>query len=337
MKEPDTYLGADALTWLIEEGAEDPEKKRWAFPSTTYTKRAVADVETELAKVDRKLATKVLTPLATRYRPEGDATPELNAERLNYYQGLIGVLRWICELGRVDILMPVSLMSRYLASAREGHLDQVFHIFAYLKAHDRSTMVFEDTMPVFDEDKFMQHDWSEHYPDAKEAVPHYAPDPLGNPVIMLCFADADHAGCRVTRRSHTGVLIFVNRSSIMWYLNRQNTVEASTYVSEMIALRTAQEMVEGLRYKLRMMGLPIIGACNVFCDNEGVVKNMVPESQLKKKHAAINYHWVREAIAAGTIRAAKEDTSTNLSDILTKPLAGPSLKGLAWLPHFVVG
>jgi hypothetical protein len=68
---------------------------------------------------------------------------------------------------------------------------------------------------------------------------------------------------------------------------------------------------------------------NVFCDNASVVQNSSnPESTLKKKHNAIAYHRVREAIAAGTIRLAKEDGQTNLADILTKLLPGPRLKTL---------
>jgi hypothetical protein len=52
-----------------------------------------------------------------------------------------------------------------------------------------------------------------------------------------------------------------------------------------------------------------------------VVKNVtIPESVLSKKHNAINYHAVREAVAADILRVAKEDSETNLADILTKPL-----------------
>jgi hypothetical protein len=91
----------------------------------------------------------------------------LDAQRLNYYQGLVGVLRWICELGRVGILMPVSLMSRYLVSAREGHLQQLFHVLAYLKQYDRLTMVFDDTEPSYDPRRFATQGWLEYYPDAK--------------------------------------------------------------------------------------------------------------------------------------------------------------------------
>ena len=88
-------------------------------------------------------------------------------------------------------------------------------------------------------------------------------------------------------------------------------------------------MVEGLRYKLRMMGVQVDGPTNVFCDNELVVKNSTkPESTLKKKHNAIAYHRVREAQAAGIVRIAKEDGETNLADVLTKCLPGPRLREL---------
>ena len=79
-----------------------------------------------------------------------------------------------------------------------------------------------------------------------------------------------------------------------------------------------------------MMGVPIDGACDVFCDNEGVVKNTTrPESPVKKKHNSIAYHKARESIAAGTIRIAKEDGSTNVADLLTKLLRGSKLRELA--------
>jgi hypothetical protein len=91
----------------------------------------------------------------------------------------------------------------------------------------------------------------------------------------------------------------------------------------------AVDMIEGLQYKLRMMGIPLDGSTSVFFDNEGVVKNTTaPESPLKKKHVAICYHRCREALAAGFIQLAKEHTSTNLADALTKPFPGPRRKEL---------
>ena len=109
-------------------------------------------------------------------------------------------------------------------------------------------------------------------------------------------------------------------------------VEGSTYGSEFIAMRIATEMIIALRNDLRMLGIPLVGLASLFCDNQSVVINStVPSSMLKKKHNYICYHKVnkvRESIAAGIMRVAKEPTKTNLADILTKPLAGPRFKSL---------
>ena len=102
-----------------------------------------------------------------------------------------------------------------------------------------------------------------------------------------------------------GILILLNKALIIWYLKRQNAVETLTFSSEFIAMKTAVEMIEGLRYKLWMMGIKVDGSTNIFCDNESVVMNTTrPESTLKKKHNAIAYHRVREAQATGIVRIA---------------------------------
>jgi hypothetical protein len=173
VKEPDSYLGAQVSKFYID-GADDPEKPRWAsMSSEKYIKQAVADVETELEKIDQCLPTRVTTtPVSQGYRPELDQSRELDAKRGQYYQSLIGVLRRICELGCIDVLVAVSMLSRYVVSSQDGHLQQVFHICVYLKHYKRSKMVFDDTEPVFNESSFkIVSDWSGFYPDAEEAIP----------------------------------------------------------------------------------------------------------------------------------------------------------------------
>ena len=76
---------------------------------------------------------------------------------------------------------------------------------------------------------------------------------------LNCFVDADHAGNQITRQSHTGVLLFVCRAPIIWYSKQQNTVEMSTFGSEFIAAKTATEIIQALRYKLRIMCIQIDG------------------------------------------------------------------------------
>jgi hypothetical protein len=143
------------------------------------------------------------------------------------------------------------------------------------------------------------------------------------------FDDANHAGNVVTRLSHTGILLILQNSPIVWLSRRQNTVETSTFGSEFVAMRTARDMVIAMRYKLRMFGVPLDGPAQVYCDNQGVVKNTrIPESVLSKKHNAINYHAVCEAAAAGVLQVHKEDTETNLADLFTKVLHSEQRKEL---------
>ena len=147
------------------------------------------------------------------------------------------------------------------------------------------------------------------------------PEPLGRPVHVTCFVDADHAGNLVTRRLHSGILILLQNAPILWYSRRQNTVETSSFGSEFVAMRIAKEMIVAIRYKLRMFGVPVVGPASLLCDNRGVVKNTsLPASVLSKRHNAINYHAVREAAAAGILRVGKEDTATNIADLFTMML-----------------
>jgi hypothetical protein len=53
-----------------------------------------------------------------------------------------------------------------------------------------------------------------------------------------------------------------------------DTVEASTFSSEFIAVKTAMEMIEGLRYELRRMGFPLLGPTSILCDNQSVITNV---------------------------------------------------------------
>jgi hypothetical protein len=123
---------------------------------------------------------------------------------------------------------------------------------AYLKVNERLTMVFDDTKATFDGKRFKKCDWSKLYPYAARPVPNDILEPRGKAVTVNCFVDADHAGCQVTHRSHTSVIVFVNRALLLWYSKWQNTaVESLTFRSEYIALKMAVDMVvEGLGYKL---------------------------------------------------------------------------------------
>jgi hypothetical protein len=275
------------------------------------------------------LPAKCVTPFSSNYAPWLEESPELKADGVQRFQELIGQLRWAVEIGRVDILLETSLLSSYLAMPRLGHLEQALHTFGCLKTHPKRKLAFDPAHPAIDEDRFQKCDWTEFYRDAREAIPGNMPKPRGNPMSTHCFVDANHAGDTETRRSQTGILLFCNKAPTIWFSKRQNSVEASTFGSEFTAMKNAVEMIEALRYKLRMFGVPIDGPTNIFCDNGAVCANTTkPESTLSKKHHSIAYHRTREAVASNTCRVSKEHTSTNLADIFTKIMSAIKREGL---------
>jgi hypothetical protein len=107
--------------------------------------------------------------------------------------------------------------------------------------------VFDALSPDLKPSSMVATDWTDFYGDVWEAILPKMPKPRGNPVNNTCFVDASHAGNLVTRRSQTGILIFVMKSPIVWYSKRQNTVETSTFGSEFVAMRQATELIEALR------------------------------------------------------------------------------------------
>ena len=110
---------------------------------------------------------------------------------------------------------------------------------------------------------------------------------------------------------------------VKWYCKRQNTVESSTYGSELVATRLTAEMLIEMRYKLRTLSVPATAPSLILGDNMSVIQNYsLPSSTLKKKHNAIAYHRVREAVAAGVIRLGHVRFENNHANVLTKALGG---------------
>ena len=127
---PTQYLGGKLCELELENG-----QKCWAFGSKQYVEAAVKNVTEYLKKRWEGLAAKSVTPMTSGYRPEIDITPELVEEDAAYFHSFIGVLRWIVELCKVEINVEALMLSSHLEIPREGHMQELLHVFAYLKKH----------------------------------------------------------------------------------------------------------------------------------------------------------------------------------------------------------
>ncbi len=252
---PKMHLGGHVRKVQLENGVEC-----WAFSSSQYVQAAVKNVEEYLSKKDNvnwKLPAKAETPMQTSYRPEIDVSPELQPIDAAYYMSLIGMLRWIVELGRVDVCLECSMLSSHLAMPREGHLYQLFQVFAYLKKYHNTEMVYDPSDPCINESEFELRDWTSSefgHIEGKEELPPNMPTPRGRGFVINAKVDADHASDTVTRRSRTGFFVYLNCAPVYWLSKKQTSCESSSFGSEFVAMKQCCEYLRGLRYKLRMMG-----------------------------------------------------------------------------------
>ena len=115
--------------------------------------------------------------------------------------------------------------------------------------------------------------------------------------------------------------MWLNSSLVSFMSKKQTTVEMSSFGSEFITMKQCCEYLHGLRYKLRMMGIPVNGPCYIQGDNQSVLANTTnPGSMLKKKSQSVAYHFVREGVAQDEWCTSYINTHDNGSDLLTKQL-----------------
>jgi hypothetical protein len=139
------------------------------------------------------------------------------------------------------------------------------------------------------------------------------PTPRGNlACTSITFEDANLMHGLTTGRSCTGILPLVNQTPVAWFSKRQKTVET-------VAPKIATEQIMDLWYTLRMMGVPLDGKAYMFGDNQSVITSgTIPHSSINKRHNALAYHRVREAIASAVIWFFHISGKINPVDVLTK-------------------
>lgn len=110
-------------------------------------------------------------------------------------------------------------------------------MFKYLKDHKNSSIIFDpryanvsdDHLPCEQQVEYKAKYMKELYPDVVKDIPKLVTKPLGRAVQISVYVDANHAGDKITRRSRTGILLYLNKAPILWYSKRQNTVETSSF------------------------------------------------------------------------------------------------------------
>ena len=108
----------------------------------------------------------------------------------------------------------MSLLSSHAAIPGEGHLEAAINTMSHVGQKNNSRLVYDPLYPEMDHSVFKECDWLEIYRDAKEAIPVNAPEPPGREVDISMFMGREHAGSKVSHRSRSGFLIYVNTAMV---------------------------------------------------------------------------------------------------------------------------
>ena len=294
----------------------DPDKTLVTTPKKYINK--ILDSYSKMFPDDK--TNNIKSPLEKNDHPELDNSELLDAKGIQKYMSMVGQLQWAVSLGRYDILVHVMSMSKFRLAPRQGHLDRLKRIYYYLSKTKQYSNRIRTNPPDISILPKINNDWSRSvYGDVYEDIPTDDPKPMGSKVYTFTFFDANLYHDQVTGRSVTAILHYFNSTVIDWYSKKQPTVENATYGSEFVAAKTATEQIIDLRITLRQLGVPIHETSFMFGDNQAVITSAtIPQSLLSKRHTALAYHKVREAMAAGITSLHWKCSEENWSDILSK-------------------
>jgi hypothetical protein len=167
-----------------------------------------------MVKEGKILSKELPTPMSGTYKPEVNVSPELSPEMTNLYQSQVGVFRWYINMGRLDITTEVSMLASHMAAPREGHLNAMFHVFAYFKTKNNARLIYDPNYRRIEANAFKtDEDCRTFYGEVKEEIPPNDRLPRRRSVLIRLYCD-DHAGNVVTRRSRTGFVQFVNNAVV---------------------------------------------------------------------------------------------------------------------------
>ncbi len=130
MGNPDIYLGAMLKQTQLPNGV-----MAWRLSPSKYVVQAIKNCQIHLTKKlngKYSIPARADNPFPVDYDPSTDQTDILDPECSSFYQNLMGVMRWMVELGQIDIATEISMLSSYLACQGEGHLENPLHVMEYL-------------------------------------------------------------------------------------------------------------------------------------------------------------------------------------------------------------
>nr|GEU37685.1 hypothetical protein [Tanacetum cinerariifolium] len=186
-------------------------------------------------------------PMKTPMSMETKLTRDEEGESVDNtkYRGMIGNLLYLTA-SRPDMMFSVCLCARFQEDPKTSHLEAVKHIFRYIKGIRHLGLWY----------------------------------PKGSGIETIVYADSDHAGDYVDRKSTSGVCTFIGCCLTSWFFKKQTALAIFTTKLEYVSAEKACQQALWIKhalidYGIRLDDIPIM------CDNKGAIdlsKNLVQHS-----------------------------------------------------------
>ncbi|XP_019078979.1 uncharacterized mitochondrial protein AtMg00810-like [Vitis vinifera] len=205
------------------------------------------------------------------------------------FRSLAGALQYL-TITRLDLFFSVNSIFQFMHAPTEDHFGALKRILRYVKGTPHHGLQL--------------HQQSTH--------------------DILAYSDTDWAGCLHTRRSTTGYTIFFCTNLVSWSFKKQSTVSRSSVEAEYRSLAVATVDIAWIVQLLRDLHVTLSTTPKILCDNQSAIFMAVnPITHPHSKHIAIDYHFVRELVANGTLKVAFIPSHLQLADSLTKGVTKP--------------
>jgi hypothetical protein len=208
------------------------------------------------------------------------------------YRRIIGILNFIADRTRPDLMFAVRKLSQYCEKPGMLHWVTIKHILRYLSgSRDKGILL----------------------------------SPKGANVVG--YSDADWAGDTDDRRSFSGHVVYFGDAPISWRSGKQNCVALSSAESEYISLNEAVRETIWLSDIINELNVFDHDICTpmVYCDNRSAVSLAINRIEKRSsKHIDIKYHYIRDKCEERKVTLHYISSGDNVADIFTKSLKKPN-------------
>ncbi|XP_071699006.1 uncharacterized mitochondrial protein AtMg00810-like [Rutidosis leptorrhynchoides] len=227
-------------------------------------------------------------PVATPVDTHGKQSASLSTpyHDSSYFRSLAGALQYL-TFTRPDISYAVQQICLHMHAPHEAHMLALKRIIRYIQGTISHGMVISKST--------------------------YS--------SLVCYTNADWAGCPDTRRSTSGYCVYLGDNLLSWSSKRQPTVSRSSAEAEYRGVANVVAESCWLRNLLLELCCPISKATLVFCDNvSAIYLSGNPVQHQRTKHIELDIHFVREKVSRGQVRILHVPTRFQIADIFTKGL-----------------